>query len=88
MKAIKKIPVFLMAIMLYIGLCAVPVYGASLSQDGLEVNLTADKEIYDSNESVLVTFTVKNNNNFAMKNVALEALIPQGYEMVKTENTI
>ena len=47
MKAIKKISVFLMAMMLYIGLCSIPVYGASLSQDGLEVNLTADKEIYE-----------------------------------------
>lgn len=86
MKVIKKISVFLMAMMLYIGLYSVPVYGAFLSQDGLEVNLTADKETYDSEESVLVTFTVKNTNDFAMKNVALETLIPQGYEIVKTEN--
>ena len=60
-----------------------PVYAASTSQDGLEVTLTTDKETYDKGEQIEATLTVTNTNDFAINNVSLENMIPEGYKLSK-----
>lgn len=83
MKAIKKIPVFLLTMIMCIGLMAMPAFAASSSQDGLEVTLTTDKESYSQSEQIVATLTVTNTNDFAVSNVSLENVIPEGYTLAE-----
>lgn len=83
MRAIKKIPVFLLTMILCIGLMAMPAFAASSSQDGLEVTLTTDKESYSQSEQIVATLTVINTNDFAVSNVSLENVIPEGYTLAE-----
>lgn len=83
MRAIKKIPVFLLTMILCIGLMAMPAFAASSSQDGLEVTLTTDKETYSQGEQIVATLTVTNTNEIEVSNVSLENVIPQGYTLAE-----
>lgn len=83
MRAIKKIPVFLLTMILCIGLMAMPAFAASSSQDGLEVTLTTDKESYSQSEQIVASLTVTNTNDFAVSNVSLENVIPEGYTLAE-----
>lgn len=83
MRAIKKIPVFLLTMILCIGLMAMPAFAASSSQDGLEVTFTTDKESYSQSEQIVATLTVTNTNDFAVSNVSLENVIPEGYTLAE-----
>ena len=47
MNALKKSLAVLMALLLCVGILSVPVFAAEASQDGLEVTLVTDKEVYD-----------------------------------------
>lgn len=81
MKTLKKVQMFLTAVVLSIGMMAVPVLAASTSQDGLEVTLTTDKEEYSQGEQIVTTLTVTNTNEVAVDNVTMESLIPDGYKL-------
>ena len=83
MRAIKKIPVFLLTMILCIGLVAMPALATSSSQDGLEVTLTTDKESYSQGEQIVATLTVTNTNDFVVNNVSLESVIPEGYTLAE-----
>ena len=81
MKRMKKISAFLLVLLMSIGLMAVSVSAETMSQDGLQITLTADKESYSQTDPVTATLTVKNTNNFAVTNVSLETMIPEGYKL-------
>ena len=81
MKTIKKLPIFLLAIMLCVGMMVIPAYAESSTQDGLEVNLTTNKETYSQDEQIVATLTVTNTNEVAVSNVSLENVIPEGYKL-------
>lgn len=81
MQVIKKIPIFFLAMMLCIGMIALPAFAASSTQDGLEVTLTTDKEAYSQNEQIVTIVTVTNTNEVAVSNVSLENVIPEGYKL-------
>lgn len=83
MKKIKKISAILLTLMLCVGLMTVPVLAAESAQDGLEVTLTTDKETYGQSEQIVATLTVKNTNDYAVKNVSMENVIPQGYTLAE-----
>ena len=55
------------------------------TQDGLEVILTTDKAEYTANKDIQVSINVKNNNSYKVKDVSIEALIPEGL-VLKTGN--
>lgn len=82
MKASKKIPIFLLTMMLCLGITIIPVFAASSMQDGLEVTLTTDKKTYSRSDQIVATLTVTNKNDVAVSNVTLENLIPDGYKSV------
>ena len=79
MRKIKKIPVFLLALVLCIGMMAIPAFAASSTQDGIQVTLAADKESYSQGEQITAVLTVTNTNETAVSNVSLENVIPEGY---------
>ena len=82
MRKIKKIPVFLLALVLCIGMMAIPAFAASSTQDGIQVTLAADKESIQSgraDHSCLNGDKYKRDGR--VSNVSLENVIPEGYEL-------
>ncbi|MBR1680361.1 hypothetical protein IJ707_01065, partial [bacterium] len=59
---------------------ALNVSAATTTQDGLEVSLTTNKEAYSKDEKVTATLSVKNTNSTDVTGVAMETIIPDGYE--------
>lgn len=88
MKVIKRIQIFLLMMVLSIGFMVMPVLAASLSQDGLEVTLTTDKESYSQDDQIVATLTVTNTNDFAVSYVSLENVIPEGYKLADGSEVI
>lgn len=83
MKVVKKFTSFLLMLILCISLTAIPAFAESLTQDGLEVTLITDKSEYSQSEQIVTTLTVKNTNDFAIKNVSLENAVPEGYKLAE-----
>lgn len=87
MKKIKStIMVLLMFILCYIG-CPLPVQASSMFQDGLEITLDTNKEIYTNGEEIEITLDVVNTNDYAISNVFLENVIPKGYKLKEGNST-
>lgn len=59
----------------------------SNTQDGLVASITSEKDSYKSNEDIELTFKVTNTNDFAVENVSLEAIIPDGLTLKNNDNT-
>lgn len=53
----------------------------SNSQDGLVASITSDKDSYQKDEDIELTFKLSNTNDFAVKNVSMEAIIPDGLKL-------
>ena len=70
-----------MAILLCVSAMAVPAFAASVSQDGLEVMLSTDKNSYKSGEQIVVTLKVSNTNDKVVTDVFLNNIIPEGFEL-------
>lgn len=51
------------------------------AKDGLEVSLLTDQGAYSASEEIELAVTVKNTNAYAVEDVQVEALLPQGYEL-------
>lgn len=79
MKKLKKLSAILVAMLVLFSAITTTAFAADVSQDGLEVSLITNKEAYEQGEQIAATLTVKNTNDFAVKNVTLESLIPDGY---------
>lgn len=79
MKAVKRILIYLLAMIVCIGMMTIHAFAASSTQDGLEVMLTTDKEEYSQGEQITATLTVTNTNEVAVSNISLESMIPEGY---------
>ena len=83
MRAIKKVLLFLLTIIVSISLRAMPTFASSSSQDGLEIVLSTDKESYSQSEKIIATLMVMNTNDFSVSNVSLENMIPEGYTLAE-----
>ena len=59
----------------------------SEAQNGLIATITTAKDNYKSNEDIKVTFKVTNTNDFAVDNVSIEALIPNGLKLKNQSDT-
>lgn len=57
------------------------------SQDGLVASITTEKDSFQANEDIDLTFKVTNTNDFAVENVSLEAIIPDGLKLKNENNT-
>lgn len=86
MKVVKKFMAFLLMLILCISMTAIPAFAKSLTQDGLEVTLITDKSEYSQSEQIITTLTVKNTNDFAIKNVSLENVVPDGYKLAENSD--
>ena len=51
------------------------------ARDGLEVSLLTDQGAYAAGEEIGLAVTVTNTNAYAVDNIRVEALLPQGYEL-------
>lgn len=59
----------------------------SNTQDGLVASITSEKDSYKANEDIELTFKVTNTNDFAVENVSLEAIIPDGLTLKNNADT-
>lgn len=59
----------------------------SNTQDGLVASITSEKDSYKANEDIELTFKVTNTNDFAVENVSLEAIIPDGLTLKSSADT-
>ncbi len=62
-------------------LCVTPAFANVATQAGLELTLKTDKESYSEGESISVTLSVKNTNDFAVTNLDLQNTILDGYKL-------
>ena len=78
----RRTAAFLLAVMLCIT-SIMPVSAAEVSQDGVTVtmNIDGDKTVYDMDENIPATITVQNKNYYAVTDISLEGLVPEGYSM-------
>lgn len=53
----------------------------STEQDGLQVSLTTNKQNYSLNEDIEIMVSVTNTNDFTVEDVAIEALLPDNFEL-------
>ncbi len=81
MKLYKKILTVLLSVSLIFCISGIQVSAANIEQDGLEVKLTTDKDEYSIGQPIAVTLTVKNTNDYALKNVMLQNAVPNGYKL-------
>ena len=61
------------------------VLAATIEQDGITVTITTDKESYTEDEPISVTISATNTNDYAVSNMKIESIIPEGYKL--NENT-
>lgn len=88
MKKLRKVIVFLLMIVVCINVNPIIAFGNTVSQDGLEVVLTTNKENYEINEPIEVTVTIKNTNNYEVLNISIENILPDGYELYEDETSV
>lgn len=60
---------------------------AESTQHGLTASITSEKDSYKANEEIGLTFKVTNTNDFAVENVSLEAIIPDGLTLKNKDDT-
>lgn len=81
MRAFSRILAALLALVLCVGVIALPAAAATVSLDGLEIKLTTDKSSYKKDEPITATLTVKNNGDQTVTDVSLESFVPEGYTL-------
>lgn len=60
---------------------AITAHAAEITQDGIEIGLVTDKAAYSADESITATVTVTNTNDFAVTDVSLQSITPEGYQI-------
>lgn len=83
MKTMKKLFVLLATLLLCMGMSVVSASAATMTEDGVEVTLTTDGDVYEEGDDITATLTVTNTNDFAVTNVSLEHILLEGYELAE-----
>ena len=76
-----SIPLMLAVLMLAALTLGVSAAGTD-ARDGLEVTLLTDQGTYAADEEIQLSVSVKNTNAYAVEGVRVEALLPEGFELV------
>ena len=63
MKFLKRLSAVAVSAVMMFSITSVNVFAASITQDGLEVSLTTDKETYVKDEEITATISIKNTNS-------------------------
>lgn len=87
MKNIKKISIILVTIAILFCVNSLQVFATTSIQDGIDVNLTTNKENYSKDEQITTTLTITNTNATDVVNVSIENIIPKGYKALNEEET-
>ena len=86
-KTMPKITFIILLIVFVLSTCMVVFATTSKSvtekQNGVEATLNFNKQEYETNEKVVVTFKVKNNNSYAVKNIQTEIILPSTMKISK-----
>lgn len=77
----KIISVLFVAVLCFSTL-TISLAATTVTQDGLEVTLSADKSSYTVGEQIIVTITLTNTNDFALTDETIEGITSEGYELV------
>ena len=78
---LKKLLALSMMVVCILCLSSTTVFATSISQNGLEVRLTTDKQNYSKDETLTVTLSVKNTKTTDIRNVIMENAISNDYKL-------
>ena len=77
----KKAMGFIFSMVLCTIVMTAGVSAQTYTQDGLDVVIQADKEVYSSADSIEVMMSVTNSNDYPVSDVKLENTTPDGYTL-------
>ncbi len=83
----KKITSIMLALLMLLSFAVTASAAGTATKDGLSVAITSNADAYFEEEPIAISVKVKNNNDFAVKNIAVETLIPEGLHAAKGEST-
>ena len=81
MKIAKKLTALAVSSLMMFSVAGITASAATVTQDGLNVSLTTDKTEYKKDEAITATLTVENTGGASVKDVKLENIVPEGYEV-------
>lgn len=87
-KKMRGTSVFMLMLMLMVCSMCISAFASSTTQDGLEVTFTTDKESYEQDDKVTATLTVTNTNKDAVTNISMEGMIPEGYKLTDSTESV
>lgn len=76
----KKITAIILTLLTVVAF-AITAHAAEITQDGIEIGLVTDKAEYSADESITATVIVTNTNDFAVTDVSLQSIAPEGYQI-------
>ena len=76
----KKLTAIILTLLTVVSF-AITAHAAEITQDGIEIGLVTDKAAYSADESITATVTVTNTNDFAVTDVSLQSITPEGYQI-------
>ena len=82
-KLFCRISSILIALYIVFGISALPVMAMEMENEGLEVKILYDKEIYEEGEPITATISVKNISGEAVIIRDIEQLVPEGYKLAQ-----
>ena len=75
----KKLGIVVLSLILWLS-ATFTVSAESVTEGGIKLSVTTDRKKYDSNERIKATITVKNKNDYTVKDVSLKCAVPDGYD--------
>lgn len=83
MKFSQKIISAMLVVVIMLSFSIVTCFAATITDGGVEVTLLTDQERYNVDDSIEIMLRVKNNRDYAVKNVSLETILPEVYELAE-----
>ncbi len=83
-KYIKILPVVFIVIIVLSNF-NITAFASSLENNGLEIQLTTDKEEYSLNEDIKINTSISNKNDFAVEDLSVETILPDNF-IIKEDN--
>lgn len=77
----------LLALIICTSFFMTPVNAATATQDGINIDLATDKTEYHSGDAIDVNVVVKNTNAYPVRNVKIQNLPSEQYELLGTANS-
>ena len=79
MKRFRKFLIILLAVIMCVSTALRTQAATPVTQDGITLTVTPDKTEYSQGETITATVKVENTNDFAVADVSLEGITPEGY---------